>query len=737
LLIPSENSVPITITHEKMDLLQQNVQNFVFICAKDRLTLFENIDFPYPFWVVALCPLIGLAYALLLYQGDTSFREQSKSLNKWLGVLRFLGATLLCLLLLNPFIKSKVTQIKKPAVVFGIDKSESIGAVGDAQKSLVTKDIQSLKEALSKDYDIYSYDFGSSVRESKGPEFQDKSTDISAMMQLIYDQYSNQNLGSVILATDGIFNQGSHPAYATPGLNAPVISIAMGDTTPKKDALLKNVFHNRIAYLGDQFNVSVDVSAYNLNGKSGSVSIFKVEDGKELKLKDIPVNIRGNDFFKSESVLLNADKPGIIHYRFRLSAVPGEVSSANNVKDIYIEVLDARQKILLLANSPHPDIAAIKNSLDGNKNYQVSLSYAGSESLKNSEYDFVVLHQLPSNTYDATGIIKSIRDQKIPHLFVIGSQTSLVKLNTSQDILSISGDGRSTNDVQPKMNNSFNYFSLDPKEIQDFSNYTPLLSPFGNYKSGTNAQVLMYQKIGKVETQYPLVVMGESAGVKTGIIAGEGIWKWRLFDYLQNKSHEQFDGLFGKMINFIAVKDDKRKFRVSPEKNLFDENEQIAFDAELYNDSYELVNEPDAFLSVLNEAGKEFKFNFSKNGRSYRLNIGFLPPGSYRFKGSTSLNNKALTMDGKFSVRPVQLELFETTANHGALKVLAKTFGGETIAPGEWEKALAFLKQQKTMKPIQYVTSRTRSVINMKWLFGLALLFLGTEWFLRKYFGRY
>ena len=38
----------------------------------------------------------------------------------------------------------------------------------------------------------------------------------------------------------------------------------------------------------------------------------------------------------------------------------GEVTYSNNVQDIFIEVMDGREKILILAAAPHPDIAAIK-----------------------------------------------------------------------------------------------------------------------------------------------------------------------------------------------------------------------------------------------------------------------------------------------------------------------------------------------------------------------------------------
>src|SRR5687768_18069533 len=40
-------------------------------------------------------------------------------------------------------------------------------------------------------------------------------------------------------------------------------------------------------------------------------------------------------------------------------------------RDFFIEVIDSRQQVLLIANAPHPDIAVLKNLLESNPNYQV------------------------------------------------------------------------------------------------------------------------------------------------------------------------------------------------------------------------------------------------------------------------------------------------------------------------------------------------------------------------------
>ncbi len=45
-------------------------------------------------------------------------------------------------------------------------------------------------------------------------------------------------------------------------------------------------------------------------------------------------------------------------------------------------------------------------------------------------------------------------------------------------------------------------------------------------------------KSAQVDTQFPLILMGETNDIRTCMIAGEGIWKWQLYDQLQNGSKE-------------------------------------------------------------------------------------------------------------------------------------------------------------------------------------------------------
>ncbi len=699
----------------------------------------ENLSFQYPSWYILLCLALGLSYALIIYFRSDTFKDKPSWLNWLLGALRFLAVSFLSILLLSPLLKSIVQDIKKPVIVIAQDQSESVlsDMDEDAQKAYQSS-LEQFEDQLGDEYEVRKYAFGNDVREGIDFNFSDKVSNLSEFLQYIYDLYSNQNLGAVIMATDGIYNEGSNPIYAGAKLAAPIYTVALGDTTAKRDVVLKRVFHNKIAYLGDRFSIQIDVAAQNCSGSNSVLTISKVTNGTPSRLQQFPININRNDFFTTQEVILDADANGVQRYRISLSSVQDEVTTVNNTKDIFVDILDARQKMLLLANAPHPDLTAIKQSITKNKNYEVTTAYAKTFNGNLKDYDFVVLHQLPSQTQAATSILQTLEQERIPRLFIIGMQSNLRQVSQAQSIVNVSGDQKNSNDVQASFADGFSIFTIDDDLRQQLPNFAPLLAPFGDYKADPNATVLLNQRIAKIDTQYPLLAFGEENGTKVGVLCAEGIWKWRLFDFLQNENHDLFEELIGKSFQYLTLKEDKRKFRISMSKNIFNENEEIFFDAELYNANYELINDPDVTLTISNSEGKNFDFVFNRNNnRSYSLNASYFPVGNYSFRGTVNYNGEQLTYDGQFSVQPIQLELYETTADHSLLRLLSSKYGGEFLYPDQLAGIPQMIKDKGSVLPVIYETSKTRSVINLKWIFFILLSLLTLEWFLRRYHGSY
>lgn len=699
----------------------------------------DQLSFQYPTWYLLLCILLGFVYALVLYFRDTTYRDQPRWLTAFMSSLRFLGITLLSALLLSPLLKLNSDEVQSPIVVVAQDLSQSaVQSMSSADSTNYTASFKQLINDLEEKYEVYQVGFGSEITDSIDWQFDDDVTDLDQALNYISDNFGDQNLGAVVLASDGIYNRGRNPIYSGAQIKSPIYTVGLGDTTERTDLVVKHVFHNKIAFLGDRFAVQVDVTARNLQGKSATLTLEKIEgSGGRVQLDRTAVRIVENEFFSTHEFILDAEKPGVQRYRLRLTGMPDEVTYANNVKDIFVEIIDGRQNILVLGASPHPDLAAIKSSLELNENYAVTTALISDFTEDLSNYNLVVLHQLPGRLQSASNALSKLNSLKTPRLFVLGNQSDVNQFNLSQGLMTIRGGNRSGNEVQALMDPTFNLFTFSDELKNEFPRFAPASAPYGQYEYSPAGQVLAFQKIGAVDTKYPLIMMGEENGIKTGIISAEGIWKWRLYDYLQNENHERLNELISKSVQYLTIKEDKRKFRSGPNKNLFMDNEEIVFDAELYNNSYELINTPDVFLVIRNEEGNEFDYSFNRVGNTYQINVGKYPDGSYRYTAYVDYDGQRQTVNGRFAVQPIQLESFETVADHQVLRQISSAQNGVHYQPNQLTDLTAQILNDEQIKPILYQKVQTRSVIHLKWIFAVLLFLICLEWFFRRYFGGY
>ena len=692
----------------------------------------EALTFAYPVWYLALCALAGGVVAGLLY-----FRAPTTApapLVAVMAVLRFLSYTLLAALLLSPLLRFVESDRQEPILVLAQDVSESVTEGLDT--TAYRAQWRALRDRLAEDYEVVDFTFGSSVTPAGELTFTEKQTNLDGMLTQLADVYGNQNLGAVILASDGIYNVGANPTYREYGLQAPVYTVGLGDTTQRRDVRVSRVFHNRIAYLDDQFTIQIDVSARGASAEATTLTVSR--GGQPLHTERIAIDQA--DFFTTREVTLDADRPGIQRYRISLTLVSNEQLTANNSRDIYVEVLDARQNVLLLAAAPHPDLSALRQSLQGSQNNEVTIAYADRFTEQLADFDLVVLHQLPSVTQRIPRILAAVREGEVPAWFITGASVPAPLLNAAQDLIGIQGAGTQVqgNAVSALPVTPFSAFSLSEELRQFLPSFPPLSAAFGNLVARPGASVLLRQRIGRVETDYPLLAVGASAGKRTAVLMGTGLWQWRLFDYLEHGNHERFDELVSQLTQYLTVREDKRRFRVSLPDNVFPENAPVRLDAELYNASYELTNAPEAtVLITAADGGQEYPYTFTRTADAYTLDAGTLPVGEYRYRATVSDGGEQLVSEGRFSVQAVEVERYVLEADHGLLRELSARYGGAFLGPGDLAGLPERIAAAGTAKPLLYELVNTRLALSLKGIFFVLLGLFTGEWVLRRWTGGY
>jgi hypothetical protein len=700
----------------------------------------QQITFEYPAYFFLLVGAISFVLTGVLYWRTATFTEGPKNLKIILGVLRFIGIFLILSLLIGPILRSTEASIEKPILAVAQDVSSS---VIDFTDSLVLADyieaLEEMKDRLSEKFDVQSFSFGSALVKGHPWIFDAPISNLSAGLQGVYDLYDNRNLGAVILASDGLYNQGSSPVYLNQLREVPVHTINLGDTLANLDLAIENILANDIALLGDEFYLQIDITAAELSGTASQLVVSRWDRGNEFTVFETTIDIDSDDFFNTEKVLLKANEVGMQRYVVEVQPIASEKIIANNRREVFIDVIDGRKKITILATAPHPDLTAIKQSLAQNENYELEIYFPPTFQEINWEpIDMLILHQLPSVKNTPANLSTIIENYQIPVLYVIGAATDLNAFNNQQEVLNIQSGIAGQNEVLALLNPSFNLFTVEEEWKTTIPFFPPLKTPFANFAIAPNAQVWWYQTIGKIETKYPLLLFQEQDATKTGVLLGEGLWKWRLSDYLNHGDHHNFDGILTKIVQFLSVIEDKRRLQVSIPSRIMNENQPVIMDAILYNKSFEPINTPEVFLTLLNQEGQAFEFLFAPmNPDYYQINAGIFPSGDYTYTAQSTFGGETLMAEGQFSIQSIAVESYASQANIDLLKTVSNQSGGQNYHTNQLKELEKDLMDNANYTSVIYENNRTQSAINLKWLLFLIVGLLILEWLLRRYFGSY
>lgn len=688
-----------------------------------------------PWWLVPVCLLAAAVPAYFLYRH--SFYERENKKLAWLLMgLRFIAFFFLAFLLLEPLIKTTFTRTEKPIVVVLADNSFSVGMVKDSvqlRKELPAK-VNSLVENLQDKFETGAFRFGSSFKEGTDTLlFNEKLTDISGALEEVYTRFYNRNLGAVVLISDGIYNKGFNPLGSIKKFrNVSFYTVGLGDTIMTKDLVMADVLYNKTAYLGNDYPVEAVVQARKMQGTK-AVLVVK-DNGKEVSRRELQVQTNNQTI--RTSFLLHAGTEGVHKISAEIVPVADEFSVKNNGMSVYVNVIRNRQKVLVLAAAPHPDVAALKYAMETSQNYHVtSAVYQQGASYNFNQYNLVVVHALPLTPADEE-VVDRIRKAGVPILFVMTQNTNKATLSKLAGVLNVSGTSANATNAAPQLNTHFTSFTISDKTRSMIAKFPPLAAPFGEYKMSPGANVLFYQRIGSVNSPNPLVVFNkESTAGKTGIICGEGIWMWKMRDFELNQNNEAFNEIVQKTVQYLSITENKSNFRVL-HKNEFPENEPVVFDAELFNENYEPVTSSEVHMVITNSEGKKFPGEFSVLGNMYRYSTG-LPPGEYTYSANTTYGKKEYNRSGRFQVTAVNTELLRTEADHRLLYQMAHDTKGKFYGLGQMDELLKDLEGNENVKATIYEEKSLDDLINIRWLIMIPVLLLGLEWFLRKRAGGY
>jgi hypothetical protein len=660
--------------------------------------------------------------ALLLALFQYLYKSKLKSNIKYLlTALRTISIFSILLVLINPKFESLTYFDEKPTLVVAVDNSESISYL--KQDEVANQVIEALNNnvELNKRFNIQMYTFGKSLNSLDSLSYDARQSNISKALKRFGEVYDNQ-IAPIVLLTDGNQTYGADYSFLPQDLKQPIYPIILGDSTVYSDISIKQLNVNRYAFLKNRFPVEIIA---NYSGSESITTELKIWSGNSVVYKK-PIQFDASKNSQIVSATLSANSVGVKTYRVEIVPLENEKNKVNNSKNFGVEVIDQKTNIALVSERMHPDLGALKKSIESNEQRSVSIIKPKEYLNQINDFQLVILYQ-PNNSFNK--VIQEVKQQKLNAFIITGTSTNWNLINSSQEFFKQTITNQSE-DYQPFLNRNYNTFIVDNL---DFNNYPPLKSEFGGLEFLVPADVILFKTVNGIGTNFPMLSTFEIDNTKHALLSGEGIWRWRAQTYLDTESFIGFDNFINKLVQYLSSNKKRKRINVDYQ-SFYNGNDDVLITAQYFNKNYEF--DADASLSIIlknktNDSVKEIPLLL--NNGNYTVDLSGTEAGLYNF--TVKHNSEAISNFGSFEILDYNVEQQFLNADINKLKSLAKNNEGEAYYGTEPKELIDNLLSDNRYATIQKSTKNIVPLIDWKYLLGLIALSLFVEWFIRKYNG--
>jgi hypothetical protein len=668
--------------------------------------------------ILLLLLSIVIAGGLSYFQYFFKVKNHSK-VNVFLAFLRFAAIFALLVLLINPIMTKNKLEITKTPLAIAVDNSSSIVALQSDKK--VNELCQKLASnpALQEKFEIQSYQFDADLKPSNQFDFKGTQTNLDAVAKNLKSINKNLNFPTVII-TDGNQTTGNDYVYRFDPQNK-VYPLVVGDTTTFFDLKINQLNVNKYAFHKNKFPVEVFLQ---YAGDKTTTADFTIQQGNSVMVRE-KVIFSPSKKTATLNVLLPADKVGLQIFKAKISSNVKEKNTYNNSKNFAVEVIDQKSTIAIVSSINHPDIAALKRSIETNAQRKVIL-VKPNEISKLDDVAILVLYQ-PNTAFK--GIFDNAKLASTNTFIITGTATDFNFLNQQQNSLVFKMSGQKE-DYLASFESQFNLFAID--DI-GFENFPPVQNLFGTVTTNGTVSVLLSSKIRNVATNAPLLAFAENQAKRMAFLLGENSWKWRMQSHIDNQSFEKYDFFVDKIIQYLASTTAKKSLVVEHE-NFYNSGEAIVINAQYFNKNYEFDDKARLTIKVTNTETKQTKnYDLLKGNNSFSVNLDGLVAGKYNF--TVKELNTNTVYSSHFEILDFDIEKQFVNPDVQKLKQLALQTNGKAFFENQLDNLVQMLLENKEYKSIEKNISTKTPLIDWVWLLILIAALLTTEWFVRKFNG--
>jgi len=661
--------------------------------------------------------ILALIVALFQY----IYKMKRNPINWILATLRFITVFSLILLIVNPKFDNNVIKDLKPTLVVAVDNSESIKYLNkDSLSRLAIESILGNSE-LSEKYNIKIYSFGKKLNQNKSLNFNEKQTNITKAIQDIESIYESQ-IAPIVLISDGNQTIGTNYGYASKAFKQAVFPLTLGDSIFNTDLKIQQINVNKYAYLNNKFPVEIFCS-YSGN-KTLSTELTISSDNNIIHKERLEFSPEVSS--RIITPLIKTTKVGQQAYQVYLKPIKNEKNKVNNLKYISVETIDELSKVALISTMSHPDIGALKTSIETNEHRLVDLLKPEEFIMSKESYGLVVLYQPNTEFKEVFERTKKMNN----NTFIIGGiSTQWRFLNEIQSDFyqEVTGQNESFNG-----NTNLDYMNFN---ITDYSfiSHPPLTTEFGQVSINTQYETLLYKSINGILTNEPLWFTYEKNASRNSVLLAENLWKWRMYSFQQNLNFVTFDSFIAKVIQYLDVKNLDNRL-ILDYQSIYDGGQKLEISAQYFNKNYELDSNADIGITFQNnETGRQVEFPMITDSYSYKLDLSVLDAGSYSFE--VKVNKGSHRKSGTIEILKFNIEQQFLNADIDQLRQLSANTNTTIYFDTQVNQLIEQLISENRFYSIQKISKKSVYLVDITFLLFLLFSSLATEWLIRKYNG--
>jgi len=333
---------------------------------------------PWSTGIVLLLAAVVIAVTAVSYWragGETERRDRTV-----MATLRVLVVGVILVMLFRPTLVLQTVVPQRNFVGILVDDSESMlieDADGATRADWVNEHLgpegSELLADLQERFTLRFFRFERGTGRLEAPSelsWAGTRTDLGNALERAQEELAGVPLSGLVVLSDGADNSGGALAESLVPLQAaslPVYTVGLGEPRIAPDIQVSRVESPRIVLQGTSLAVDVTITHRGFGGRT--VPVVVEDAGRLIASEEVELGDDGQPVI--HRVTIEADDPGPRVLQFRVPVQERERVEENNIREVLVDVLDNREKILYFEGEPRWEVKFLRRAVAEDENLQV------------------------------------------------------------------------------------------------------------------------------------------------------------------------------------------------------------------------------------------------------------------------------------------------------------------------------------------------------------------------------